>query len=366
LSNTSELLKKLISFVSLTPDDGGAFDFIPSLLPDWQSIRIDKNGVKNLLITKKFGDGIHFSFAGHIDVVPAGTGWISNPFEATTRDGYIYGRGSADMKGGMAAFLSTCIDIKNFNGTISLILTSDEEGDGIYGTDEVMKYMRDNNCLPDICIVAEPTCTTNFGDTIKVGRRGSINGVIRIIGKGGHAAYPQNAISPINILSKVLPNLSDKELDNGDEFFEPSRLVITDIKAGVGKHNVIPSDVTILFNVRNSTKTSKDDIEKYIRETLNQYNFELDINQSSYPFITDSKNSKIINLLSEAIFDTYNIKPILSTGGGTSDARFIATYGVDVVEFGVMNDTIHAPNERVSIEELEKTKIVFEKVVNLL
>ena len=193
-----ELFKYLINAKSETPDDGGLLDFIAKYLQGYTAVRIDKNGVKNLFIYKKFGEGKHLCFAGHVDVVPAGTGWESDPYVALEKDGYIYGRGAQDMKSGVAAFLQALKETKEFNGTLSLLLTSDEEGPGKYGTLEVLKYLKANDLMPDSCIVAEPTCENVFGDAIKVGRRGSINGLLKIQGKQGHAAYPEKSLNPIH------------------------------------------------------------------------------------------------------------------------------------------------------------------------
>lgn len=366
-----ELLKKLISFNSVTPNDDGAFEFIKSYLPDFETIETEKEGVKNLFLYKKFGQGKHICFAGHIDVVPAGGEWNSDPFCAIEKEGVIYGRGAADMKGGVAAFLNAVKSTAKFNGTLSILLTSDEEGDAIYGTVLMLEKLKELNILPDFCLVAEPTCETVFGDTIKVGRRGSINGKLKIIGRGGHAAYPEKAISPIVLISKVLPKLADANLDNGDEYFAPSRFVVTDIKSGYGKHNVIPSEVEMLFNVRNSTATDVQKVEDFIKKSctdLEIANMELSISQSSNSFVIDKneKAMKYFELLLKCVESTTSITPKASTAGGTSDARFIAKFGIDVLEFGVRNESIHAPNENVKTKEIiDLTDIFFDFIKRL-
>lgn len=194
-----ELFKYLIAQKSETPDDGGLLDFIESYLPDFRAVRVDVEDVKNLFIYKKFGEGEHLCFAGHVDVVPAGKGWDTNPYEAVEKDGYIYGRGTQDMKSGVAAFTQAVKEIKDFNGTLSLLLTSDEEGDAINGTVKVLEYLKENSMLPDAVVVAEPTCEERFGDAIKVGRRGSINGYLTLAGKQGHAAYPEKEIGRAHV-----------------------------------------------------------------------------------------------------------------------------------------------------------------------
>jgi succinyl-diaminopimelate desuccinylase len=357
-----ELFKKLICAKSETPEDGDLLDFIEEYLEEYTAIRIDIEEVKNLFIYKKFSDGEHLCFAGHVDVVPAGDGWECDPYEALERDGYIYGRGTQDMKSGVAAFTQVLKETDDFNGTLSLLLTSDEEGPAKNGTVKVLEYLKEHNLLPDSVIVAEPTCEEIFGDAMKVGRRGSINGVIEKIGKQGHAAYPEKATNPIHKVAQVLPHIAGVNLDDGDEFFSPSKFVITDIRAGMEVTNVTPGKLKMMFNVRNSTKTDKDDIERFVHKYFKDFNYSLKIDQSAYPFMTDV-NSKIVKVLDRAILHVSGITPKHSTAGGTSDARFIAPYGVDVVEFGVKNDRIHAPNERTSIDEVEKLYRVFRNVV---
>jgi len=273
------------------------------------------------------------------------------------------------MKGGIATFINAVKNIKNFNGTISLLLTSDEEGDAKYGTVEILKYLQKENLLPDFCIVAEPTCDKKFGDTIKVGRRGSINAKVTIIGHGGHAAYPQKAINPISLAGKLLSFIADKQLDNGDEYFSPSQLVITDIRSGYQKTNVIPTELTLMLNVRNSTSTTVENVENYIKSKALECgieNIKIEIDQSSKPFIARKSNfaQQAINLLSQIIENQTGVKPCLSTSGGTSDARFIAEYGIDVIEFGPINETIHAPNEKVSKDDLAKLETIFVQFIN--
>ncbi|MEA3522149.1 MAG: succinyl-diaminopimelate desuccinylase [Campylobacterota bacterium] len=357
-----ELFKKLICAKSETPDDGGLLDFIELYLKDYTAIRIDIEEVKNLFIYKKFSEGEHLCFAGHVDVVPAGDGWECEPYKAIEKDGYIYGRGTQDMKSGVAAFTQALKDTTNFKGTLSLLLTSDEEGPAKHGTVKVLKYLEENNLLPNSVIVAEPTCEVEFGDAMKVGRRGSINGIIEKIGKQGHAAYPEKAINPIHKVAQVLPNMAGINLDNGDEFFAPSQFVITDIRAGMQVTNVTPGKLKMMFNVRNSTKTNQEDIEKFIHKYFKEFDYSLQLDQSAYPFMTDV-NSKIVKTLDASILHVTGVSPKHSTAGGTSDARFIAPYGIDVVEFGVKNDRIHAQNERTSIDEVESLYRVFKKVI---
>ncbi len=360
--NTEELFLKLLSYESITPDDAGSLDFIQNYMSDFDVFRIDKEDTKNLLLYKKFGDGEHLCFAGHVDVVPPGDGWDSDPFDPITKDGYIYARGSQDMKSGVCAFLQACKDTKNFNGTLSVILTSDEEGDALFGTIEVLKYLKEKDFLPDFSIVAEPTCEKVFGDTIKIGRRGSINGILEVFGKQGHAAYPEKSINPVNLIAPILDKLAGHYFDNGDEDFAPSQLVITDIRGGMEVTNVTPSKLKIMFNIRNSTKTKKSDIERYIDSLFKDLDYKLTLFQGAKPFVTN-RDSKIVKLLKYATNDVVSIEPKLSTSGGTSDARLLAEYGVETVELGVINDRIHAVNERCKFEEVENLKKIFDKVI---
>ncbi len=358
------LFKHLIERKSETPDDGGILDFIEGYLDDFTAVRIDAEGVKNLFIYKTFGKGEHLCFAGHVDVVPAGEGWQTDPYKAVEKEGKIYGRGAQDMKAGVAAFTQAVKKVKHFDGTLSLLLTSDEEGPAKYGTVEVLKWLEKERMLPDACIVAEPTCEAQFGDAIKVGRRGSINGVIEKRGKQGHAAYPEKATNPIHKVAQVLHHMAGVNLDEGDEYFSPSQFVITDIRAGMEVTNVTPGKLKMMFNVRNSTKTTKEDIESFVHRYFKEMDYTLTLDQSAKPFVTDV-NTHIVRTIDAAIESVTGIRPKHSTAGGTSDARFIAPYGVDVIEFGVRNDTIHAPNECTTPEQVESLYKVFQKVISL-
>ncbi len=360
-----ELFKKLLQFKSITPSDAGAFEFITEYLGDeWSCVELDFEDVKNRFYYKKFNDTKqHLCFAGHVDVVPAGDGWDTDPFDAVEKDGIIYARGTQDMKSGVAAFLYACKYTSSFDGTLSILLTSDEEGDAINGTVKVLEYLKNKDFLPDFAVVAEPTCEEIFGDAIKVGRRGSINGVIEKIGIQGHAAYPEKAINPIHKVAQVLHKMAGINLDDGDEFFSPSKFVITDIRAGMEVTNVTPSKLKMMFNVRNSTKTKRDDVENFVHKYFNEMNYSLKTTQGSFPFMTN-KNSKIISQIDKAIKEVTNIQTKHSTAGGTSDARFFGQFEVDTVEFGVINDTIHSINERTTIKEVEDLTKVFEQLIH--
>jgi len=360
--NVIDLLLKLLSFKSLTPDDAGSLQFIEEYLDGYEALYVNKEGVKNLFLSKKFGEGTHLCFAGHVDVVPAGENWDTNPFVPVIKEGNIYARGTQDMKSGVAAFVQTCKEITDFDGTLSILLTSDEEGDAKYGTVIMLEHLKEKGMLPDFCIVAEPTCETKFGDAIKIGRRGSINGYLTIKGKQGHAAYPEKAINPVHQIAPILNKIAGINLDNGDDDFAPSQMVITDIRGGMEVTNVTPSSLKIMFNVRNSTKTTQEEIKLHIDKCFDGLDYTLELTQGSYPFVT-TRDSKVVERLTQSIENVTGIETKLSTAGGTSDARFMGAYGIDVVEFGVINDTIHAPNERTSVIEVEKLYEVFTHLV---
>ncbi len=360
--NVVDLLLKLLSYKSLTPEDAGTLQYIEEYLDGFEATYVNKEGVKNLFLRKQFGAGEHLCFAGHVDVVPAGDNWASNPFVPVIKNGKIYARGAQDMKSGVAAFVQTCKEVEDFDGTLSILLTSDEEGDAKYGTIVMLEYLKEKGLLPDYCIVAEPTCEQTFGDAIKIGRRGSINGYLTIKGKQGHAAYPEKAINPVHQLAPILDKIAGINLDSGDNDFAPSQMVITDIRGGMEVTNVTPGSLKIMFNVRNSTKTTQEDIRLHIDRCFKGLDYTLELTQGSYPFVT-KRDSKVVKKLTQSIENVTGIKTKLSTAGGTSDARFMGAFGIDVVEFGVLNDTIHAPNECTSIEEVEKLCDVFSNVV---
>ena len=357
-----ELFKKFVSTKSETPDDGGLLDFIAEYLSDYEAVRVDSNGVKNLFLYKKFGAGEHLCFAGHVDVVPAGEGWDTPPYEAVEKDGYIYGRGTQDMKSGVAAFVQALKDTQSFSGTLSLLLTSDEEGEATDGTIKVLEYLKEKEMLPDVCVVAEPTCEEVFGDAIKVGRRGSINGYLTLKGKQGHAAYPEKAINPIHQIAKPLVQMAGVDLDNGDAHFAPSKFVVTDIRSGMQVTNVTPNELKMMFNVRNNTKTTQKEITMFVAKHMDGLDYELRLTQGSYPFKTDT-DTKLVRMIDTAIEKVTGISPKHSTAGGTSDARFISAFGVDVIEFGVKNDTIHSINERTTKKEVEDLYKVFKALI---
>lgn len=361
----------------------------------------NKSNFSNAESQNKESQKPHLCFAGHIDVVPPGEGWASEPFSPTIKEGFLYGRGAQDMKAGVAAFVCAirefvdCLESQNlqtstkganvesqraqdskesqkiqipqscdstssqnFNGILSVLLTSDEEGAAIFGTKYTLECLKERDLLPDFAIVAEPTSVEKFGDMIKVGRRGSINGILKVFGQQGHVAYPKKCLNPVDIIAPHLSKISGHKLDKGSEEFEPSRIVVTDIRGGLEVVNVTPNDLKIMFNVRNSTQTSVESVRKYLEHLLAKAPHSLELNQSSKPFLTD-KQSLIVQKIVKALESQNGFAPELSTSGGTSDARYFAEFGVKVVECGVCNDSIHAINERVRMSEVEALQNAF-------
>jgi succinyl-diaminopimelate desuccinylase len=359
-----ELFQKLLRFKSITPNDDGAFDFIEEYLGDtWTCIKLDMEGVKNRFYYKKFNDNPqHLCFAGHIDVVPVGSAWEIDPFAAEVIDGVITARGTQDMKSGVAAYLYACKHAQNFDGTLSILMTSDEEGEGTYGTIKMLEHLKEIDFIPDFAVVAEPTCEEVFGDAIKVGRRGSINGYITIKGKQGHAAYPEKCINPVHNFAHVFPQIAGHNLDNGDEYFAPSKMVITDIRGGMEVTNVTPNELKLMFNVRNSTNTTRESVEAFIKDKLKGLEYDFRTTQGSFPFVTN-KESKVVRAMENSIQEVLGVTTKHSTHGGTSDARYFGSFGIEAIEFGVINDTIHSTGERTTVKEVEGLTAVFEDLI---
>ena len=360
--NVVDLLIRLLSAESVTPDDGGLMAFVSEYLPQFKAIRVDESGVKNLFLARKFGQGSHLCFAGHVDVVPAGAGWQSDPFVPKIAEGNIYARGAQDMKSGVAASIAALREVEHFDGRLSLLLTSDEEGEANFGTQIMLAHLQEISLLPEYCVVAEPTCEVAFGDAIKIGRRGSINGYLTIHGRQGHAAYPEKSINPVHQIAPLLDQLAGVDLDDGDADFAPSKMVITDIRGGMEVTNVTPDALNIMFNVRSNTHTTAEDVRAHVEQVCEGLEMELRLTQGSFPFVT-RRDSAIVQKLSESIQQVTGRAPKFSTAGGTSDARFMGAYGIEVVEFGPRNDTIHAANERVAIDEVEGLHRVFADLI---
>ena len=370
MSNTLELAKSLISKPSITPDDLGC-----------QAIMIDRlNKIGFEIHPLKFGDvdnfwAVHgdsgplFAFAGHTDVVPAGdeNAWNTKPFEPTIKDGYLYGRGAADMKGGLASMVTATEKFikenPNHKGRIAFLITSDEEGVAVNGTVKVMDYLKANEQNIDYCLLGEPSSTSSTGDVIKNGRRGSLNGILKINGKQGHVAYPHLAKNPIHLVSPALDDLCNQEWDNGNDYFPATSFQISNMHSGDGVTNVIPGDAQVKFNFRYSTETNKENLQKKVHEILDLHNLDYSIewSHSGYPFLTPK--GELVSACVEAIKKTKGIDTELSTSGGTSDGRFIAQEGTQVIELGPVNATIHQINESVLIQDLDDLSEIYYQVL---
>lgn len=369
-----KLTSELIEFKSITPKDDGAIEFLYKILTSngfkCKILKFGKNNkVNNLYASFKGGNGPNFCFAGHTDVVPAGimSEWKTDPFKPKIINGKIFGRGTSDMKGAIAAFLSAGLkyidSFPKFNGTISYLITGDEEGEAKYGTKKVLNWLSENKKKIDFCIVGEPTNPNFLGEMIKNGRRGSLNGEIEVFGIQGHVAYPEKAKNPIKVALLYCNELL-KPLDNGNKIFEPSNLEITSIDVDNEIVNLIPSKVNIKFNVRFNNKFTSKTLVSEIRKRLNKVgrNYKLSVKVSGEAFHNSSE--KLTSLLSQAIIQISNRKVKLSTSGGTSDARFISKF-CPVIEFGLVGKTMHKVNENVKISDIKKLSEIYEKFLNL-
>ncbi len=370
MSETLELAKSLISKASVTPDDKGCQSIMIERLKKigFEIHPLKFGDVDNFWATRGNG-GPLFAFAGHTDVVPAGNedAWNTAPFEPTIKDGFLYGRGAADMKGGLASMVTATENFvkenPNHNGTIAFLITSDEEGVAINGTVKVMDYLKENNQKIDFCLIGEPSSSAILGDVIRNGRRGCLNGSLTVKGKQGHIAYPQLANNPIHLVAPALNQLCDEEWDNGNEHFPATSLQISNIHSGYGVTNVIPGELEVLFNFRYSTETTQELLQKRVVEILDDYDFEysIDWQHSGFPFLTPK--GRLVDVCAEAISNVKSIEPELSTSGGTSDGRFIAQEGTQVVELGPVNATIHQVNESVLVQDLEDLSRIYSKVL---
>lgn len=364
--NTLDLAQTLIACRSLTPADSGCQEILIN--------RLDKLGFR--IEKLRFGDVDNFwarrgdtapvlCFAGHTDVVPAGPleQWDSDPFTPTIRDGRLYGRGAADMKSSLAAFI-TAIEAfvakhANHQGSIALLITSDEEGVAADGTVKVVETLKARGELLDYCIVGEPTCTEILGDTIKNGRRGSLSGNLIIQGVQGHIAYPHLAQNPIHIAAPVITELANTGWDQGNEYFPPTTWHISNIHAGTGATNVIPGSLNLLFNFRFSTASTAESLKNRVHEILDRHglSYTLQWELSGNPFLTPK--AELADAMRDAIVKITEIEPQLSTSGGTSDGRFIKDICAQVIEFGPCNDTIHKLNEHVEVADLDRLSAIY-------
>jgi succinyl-diaminopimelate desuccinylase len=375
---TLALSKKLIECRSVTPDDGGCQELLIQRLEaiGFLCERLVFGEVDNLWARLGSSRPL-LAFAGHTDVVPPGeeSNWVSNPFIPTIREGVLFGRGAADMKSSIAAFIT---GIESFiaqnpdydpeqDGSIGVLITSDEEGPATHGTIKVVETLNNRDEIIDYCIIGEPSSNKVLGDTIKIGRRGSLGATLEIIGTQGHIAYPHLADNPIHKLGSLIEALTTMNWDNGNEYFPATTLQISNINSGTGATNVIPGSVQIKFNLRYSTETSAPRIESAVAQILDSLNidYQIDWVLSGLPFLTSK--GELIKATTTAIKSELGIDTELSTSGGTSDGRFIAPYGTEVVELGPINASIHKIDECIDATEPAKLSALYRAILqNLL
>ncbi|MFO1122816.1 MAG: succinyl-diaminopimelate desuccinylase [Hyphomicrobiales bacterium] len=372
------LLQDLVRCRSVTPQEGGALTLLETRLSQAGFVchrlifkDTDTPDVENLFA--RFGSGApHLCFAGHTDVVPEGhaEAWAHPPFAAEIADGFIYGRGACDMKGSVAAFAAAAMDFVRgagkFKGSISFLITGDEEGPAVNGTAKVLQWMRDNGHVPDHCLVGEPSCVETLGDTIKIGRRGSLSFTVTVEGRQGHSAYPHKADNPVPKLARLVDRISQARLDDGNDHFDPSTLAVTSFDVGNQASNVIPSRAVARFNIRFSTEHTPQSLRDWVNAQVAVVKSELGgnwtvaSNEGADAFITEP--GAFVGLVQDAVEAETGILPRLSTSGGTSDARFIKDY-CPVLEFGPTNATIHQTDERMSVDELRATRAVYSRII---
>jgi succinyl-diaminopimelate desuccinylase len=360
----------------VTPLEGGALSYLESLLsPSGFEVSrpifsdTDTPDIENFFAKISGGEGPHLSFAGHTDVVPTGDEslWSLPPFSGEIKDGMIYGRGTADMKGGVAAFAAAALryvaEHGAPNGTISFLITGDEEGPAVNGTIKLLKWAADRGETFSASIVGEPTNPNELGDAIKVGRRGSQSGRLTIKGKQGHVAYPHLAHNPVPLLAKIVAHINYKIMDEGTEFFQPTNLEFVTFDVGNPAANVIPASASARFNCRYNDLWDKDKVEAFVRQGIEECGlpegFEAELSMEpdvSQVFLTKAED--LISSFSEAVTKVTGKQPELSTGGGTSDARFIKDY-CPVIEFGLVGQTMHQIDERVAVDDLEKLAEIY-------
>jgi succinyl-diaminopimelate desuccinylase len=372
------LLQSLIRCPSVTPVDAGALDVLQGYLEGAGFVchrlifKEDRTpDIDNLFA--RFGKSVpHLCFAGHTDVVPVGDekGWTHPPFAAEIHDGQIYGRGTSDMKGSNAAFAWAAAQYlkqhPDFKGSISFLITGDEEGPAINGTAKVLDWMKQNVHVPDHCLVGEPTSAERLGDTIKIGRRGSLSFIVTVEGKQGHVAYPQKTDNPIAKLARFVDRISSTALDEGNAHFDPSSLAVTTFDVGNTATNVVPARAVAKFNIRFSTEHDYGSLKAWVDAHVERVKSELGgtwtviANEGAEAFITEP--GAFAQLVQDAVRTETGLTPALSTTGGTSDARFIKDY-CEVLEFGPSNATIHQVDERIGVEELQATARIYLRVI---
>jgi len=373
MTPTLALTCQLIEQPSVTPHDADCQQIMMQRLSALGFVcrEMPFGDVKNFWAVRG-SEGALFCFAGHTDVVPSGdeNHWHSAPFKATIKDGYLYGRGAADMKGSLAAMVTACERFvtahPNHKGRIAFLITSDEEGVAVDGTVKVVAQLQQENTLIDWCLVGEPSSTKTTGDVIKNGRRGSLGAKLLVKGVQGHVAYPHLARNPIHDAAPALAELANEIWDNGNDFFPATSFQISNIHAGTGTTNVIPGSLEVLFNFRFSTEVTEQQLRERTEAILqkHQLDYRIDWSLSGQPFLT--ARGELVDATVAAIREVACIEAELSTAGGTSDGRFIAPTGAQVVELGPVNATIHKIDENTHVEELEQLSSIYEKILQKL
>lgn len=367
---TFDLTRELIARASVTPNDAGCQEVLRQRLVhvgfEVESMRF--GDVDNLWARRGKAAPL-VCFAGHTDVVPTGPldQWQSDPFKPEVRDGVLYGRGAADMKSSIAAFVTAAerfvTEHPEHAGSIGLLITSDEEGIATNGTVKVVETLKARGEGIDYCIVGEPSCVSKLGDTMKNGRRGSLSGELLVRGVQGHIAYPQLARNPIHLFAAALADLAAEEWDRGNEYFPPTTWQVSNIHAGTGANNVIPGELRVSFNFRFSTASTVDGLKGRVHAILDRHklDYNLDWWLSGNPFLTP--RGRLVNCLSRAVEGETGVRPALSTSGGTSDGRFIAGICQELVEFGPINASIHKLNEHIRLDDLEALSRIYQRTL---
>jgi succinyl-diaminopimelate desuccinylase len=354
------LAQALLRCASVTPADAGAQQVLAAALEDigFTVTKLRFGAIENLY-AERGGDGPHVCFAGHTDVVPAGAAlWRNEPFGGEVVDGVLYGRGACDMKGAIAAFAAAVGNVSPDRGKISLLITGDEEGEAVDGTARVLAWMQDRSKIPDFCVVGEPTCRVRLGDTIKIGRRGSLSATVTVTGRQGHVAYPHLADNPVHRMLPALAKLAAHRLDEGTQWFQPSSLQITSVDVGNPARNVIPARARALLNIRFNNAHDAASLTDWLTEifAVHAPDADLQISCAGEAFLT--KPGAATAALVAAVTDVTGVTPEQNTSGGTSDARFISRY-CPVAEFGLVGATMHQEDEAVPVEELRKLADIY-------
>ena len=367
-----ELLKKLIKIESISPNDNGCFDIIKQQFDglDFSFEETNYKNISNLIITNGDSKNKTFCFLGHTDVVPPGpeSEWSVPPFSGEIIDNKIYGRGAADMKGGVACFISALKEFLSENKdpsfNIMVLLNSNEEGKLENGkVDRVINEMIDKDKFIDFCLIGEPSSSKKVGDVIRIGRRGSLSGNLKVYGIQGHVAYPKQALNPILGIGKTLEELKNMEWDRGNENFEPTSFQVSNIKSGTGAENVVPGVLEMTFNFRFSPESSPDGLKEKFEALLKKSDLKYDVSWtlSALPFLT--AKTEFIEIVKSSIKEINNIDTKIDNGGGTSDGRWVAPMGSEIVELGPLNKTIHQIDEHVDIEDLSTLKEIYKKIL---